>query len=468
MSSTQPARPAWLSPRPGRHSPGLGRHSPGPSPAGLSRRALLRGGAAALGAVAAGGALGGCSAGPPPGTATWSMWSSSPQEQAVWDDFGRYVERRMKVRSVSTLTPSEGYPTKLDLQLVSGTASIVTALNGWLIPTYASRGAHRPLDDLIADDPDFDLSDFYPAIRSISSFGHKTYAIGFDVAPTVLYYNRTLLEKNGIDPPSPTEPMSWEHFSELAVELSRKPDQYGFTCAPAIDDLVSWIYSAGGNVMNEAQDAGALHEPEALEAIGFVVDLFVKKKAAPPISNLVTEDALANFLQGNVAFMQNGPWQVVNVRKAPFEWDIVPFPAGPAGSRPRVSGSSFAIPSGVGGDELKLAWRLLKTLTSTGALNIYARAGRNNPARRSAGSAFTPPPRNLGIVQDILAGRLPHAGGHPFDVTTNWNRVRQLLGQDLPRAFLGQVSVADAVGGLTTRLDVLMRQHQDALRQAGG
>lgn len=430
----------------------------------LSRRGLLQlTGLAGLGA-AVGTTAAGCASSAPDGAATWAMWSSSPAERKVWEDFSQYVERQLGVESVPTLTPSSGYPTKLDLQLVSGTASLVTAINGQLLQTYAARGAHRPLDDLIAADPDFDLDDFYPAIRKINSFNGKTYGIGFDVAPTVLYYNKTLLAKQGITPPSATEPMSWATFRDLAIELTRPGEQYGFSCAPAIDDLVSWIYCAGGNVMNDDITRSTLGDPEAMEAIQFVVDLFVKDKVTPPITNLVTESSLSNFMDGNVVFMQNGPWQVVNVRKAEFDWDIVPFPAGAAGSTPRVSGSGFAIPAAVRGDDLELAWRLLKTLTSTGALDIYAKAGRNNPARLSAGTAFKPPPDNLGIVQQILAGKL--AGGHPFDVTSNWNQVKQLLSQDLPRTFLGQVTVADVIGGLTPRLDVLMQQHQDTVRQA--
>jgi len=427
----------------------------------LSRRRLL--GWAAAGGLAATGLLGGCASGPA-GAATWSMWSNSPDEGKVWADFSTYVERRLGVPSVPTLTPSDGYPTKLDLQLVSGTASLVTAVNGWLVPTYAARGAHRPLDDLIAGDPSLDVGDFYPATRAISSFGGRTYAIGFDVAPTVLYYNSSLFAQHGIAPPSPTEPMSWAAFRELAIEFSRPENQYGFTCAPNIDDLVSWIYCAGGNVMNQAQTLSTLGAPEAMAGLDFVVGLFARDRATPPIKNLVTENPLANFLQGNVAFMQNGPWQVVNARKATFDWDIVPFPAGPAGSTPRVSGSSFAVPAGTSERDLPLAWALLKTLTSTGALDIYGRAGRNNPARRSAGTAFRPPPANLGIVQRILAGEL--AGGHPFDVTTNWYQIRQLLAQDLPRSLLGQVPVRDAVAALTPRLDVLMSQHQDNVRLA--
>ena len=90
--------------------------------------------------------------------------------------------------------------------------------------------------------------------------------------------------------------------------------------------------------------------------------------------------------------------------------------------------------------------------------------GPEQPGAASAGSAFKPPPDNLGVVRDILAGKV--AGGHPFDVTTNWNQVKQLLGQDLPRTFLGQVSVPEAIDGLTPRLDVLIKQHQDNIRQA--
>ncbi|MEV0579838.1 sugar ABC transporter substrate-binding protein [Streptomyces sp. NPDC050392] len=427
----------------------------------LSRRSFLElGGLAGLGLAAAG-----CSSAPTSGRATWSMWSSSAEEMKVWEDFGTYVEQQLGVRSVATLTPSSGYSTKLDLQLVSGTASLVTALNGTLIPTYAARGAHRPLDDLIAADPDFELDDFYETSQRISTFNGKTYAIGFDVAPTVMYYNKDLLKKQGVPLPSRTEPMSWAAFRELTKQLTEPGEQYGFTCAPAIGDLVSWIYCAGGNVMSADGGRSILGEPRAMEALEFVIDLFVKDKVTPPIKNLVTENSLSNFLQGNVAFLQNGPWQVVNARKAKFDWDIIPFPAGAAGSTPRVSGTGFAIPSGVReGAELDLAWKLLKTLTSTGALDIYAKAGRNNPARRSAGSAFQPPPANLGIVRNILAGKL--ASGHAYDVTTNWNQVEQLLGQDLPRAFLGQVGIREVIDGLTPRLDVLMRQHRDTVSQA--
>ncbi|WP_420110601.1 ABC transporter substrate-binding protein [Pseudactinotalea sp.] len=425
----------------------------------LTRRSFLR--TAGLTTGVTGLAVAGCAPTVEPDTVTWSMWSNGPTEQEVWDAFSDFVESELGQRSLVDLTPSGGYVTRMDLQLVSGTQRMVHGVNGWLLPTYAGRGALLPLDDLIAGDSAFDHDDFFPAIRDIATFNGQTYGIGFDVAPTVLYVNLSLFEANGIAPPDPTVPMSWEEFRDLASAFSAQPDQYGFSCAPSLDDLVSWLYCAGGNVMNEEQSISTLHTAESMHALEFMVGLFTREKVTPPISNLVTTDSLAQFLDGNVAMMQNGPWQVLNVRNADFEWDVVPFPAGPVGSTPRLSGSVFGIPSAT--RDVELAWQLLTTLTSTGALDIYARAGRNNPARASASSAFAPPPDNLGVVQRILAGEI--AGGHQYDVTTNWNEVRNLLAQELPRAFLGQRTPAEVIDSVRPRLDVLMSQNTDNIRQ---
>lgn len=425
----------------------------------LSRRTLMRSGALGVGLAALAGA--GCAPRADPDTLSWSMWSSTAAETEVWDDFNAYVEESLGREAIAHLTPSSGYATKMDLQLVSGTQSMVHGVNGWLVPTYAGRGALRPLNDLIEDDPEFDHDDFFEPIRRISSFDDRTYGIGFDVAPMVLYYNKTLFEAEGIATPHPEIAMSWEEFRELAAAFV-KPNQYGFCCGPSIDDGISWLYSAGGNVMNTEQTESTLHAPEARHAIDFMVGLFTQDPVTPPIDNLVSTSSLANFLDGNVAMMQNGPWQVLNVRKADFEWDIAPFPAGPAGSLPRLSGSCFGIPTAA--KDVPMAWQLMKVLTSKQALDIYARAGRNNPARQSASTAFAPPPANLGLVQKILAGEV-EASGHQYDVTTNWNEVRNLLAQEFPQVFLGQRSVDEFLDSVRPRLDVLMAQNTDNIRQ---
>ncbi|WP_159698977.1 sugar ABC transporter substrate-binding protein [Arthrobacter sp. 18067] len=425
----------------------------------ITRRSMLKFGLA-TGTIASLGTTMGCSSSPAAGSeASWSMWSTGAAEDKVWKDFKNYVDSTLKINSTSNLTPSKGYQTKFDLQLASGTTSMVAAVSGTLIPAYAARGALMPLDDLIKADPSFDADDFYADSRKICSFNNKTYALGLDVAPTILYYNKTLFQELGVPLPSAREPMTWEQFHASAKAFTKKTDVYGFTCTPNIDDLMSWIYSAGGDLLNSDQTASALSSEASMKAMTFVHDLFVKDRITPPITNLVTENALSNFLQGNVAYLQNGPWQVLNLRNAKFEWDVVPFPQGPAGSLPRVSGSGFAIPAET--KDAETAWKLLKALTSKDALDIYASAGRNNPARKSAATAFVPPPANLGIVQEILDGKL--AGGHTFDVTTNWGEIRQLLSTDLPRSFLGQISLEDAVKSFTPELNALIGTHHETM-----
>lgn len=43
--------------------------------------------------------------------------------------------------------------------------------------------------------------------------------------------------------------------------------------------------------------------------------------------------------------------------------------------------------------------------------------------------------------------------------------MRNLLAQHLPRAFLGQSTISQVISDLRPRLDVLMAQNQDIIRQ---
>ncbi len=198
----------------------------------------------------------------------------------------------------------------------------------------------------------------------------------------------------------------------------------------------------------------------------FIIDLFVKDKVTPPIKNLVTENSMSQLHGGQRRLHAERPVAGGERPQGQVRLGHHPVPRRAAGSTPRVSGSGFAIPSGV-----RRRCRSRARVEAAEDADQHRRAGHlrqgrpQQPGPCSARvSAFQPPPDNLGIVQQILAGKV--AGGHAFDVTTNWNQVKQLLGQDLPRTFLGQVTVADAITGLTPRLDVLMRQHQDNMRQA--
>jgi multiple sugar transport system substrate-binding protein len=397
---------------------------------------------------------------------SWSVWSSSPAEEEVWNKLNVLASDKLGVPTRSLRTPSAPYVDKLQVQMVSGTPPEVADLQGLQVPTFASRQALLPLDDYIASDPDLRHSDFYPLIRQIMSYGGKTYGLGLDVGPMIMYYNRDMFRERGIPFPSPTEPLPWAEFRALAKEFTNPgKKQYGFTADPGFDSMVSFIWSAGGEFMDADQTTCTMLEPSAMDGIRYMVELFTVDKVTPPITSIANVNSIAvgNFTKGNVAFMFGGPWQVVNTRKAKFDWDVIPFPAGPAGSRARVSGSGMTIPSGV--KDRDTAWQLLKILTGNEALNIYGGAGRNNPARQSSASSFKPPPQNLGIVQRILLGEIAHT--HPYLTTTNWYEVQTLHQQVIPPMFLGQHSISDTIKQFKSGFDPLLAQHQANVKELG-
>ena len=62
------------------------------------------------------------------------------------------------------------------------------------MPGYAVRGALQPLASFI-DDSGFDVDDFFGPIRQGLSVDGELYALGYDIGPIILYYNKDLFNK---------------------------------------------------------------------------------------------------------------------------------------------------------------------------------------------------------------------------------------------------------------------------------
>ena len=61
----------------------------------------------------------------------------------------------------------------------------------------------------IEDDSDFDVGDFFGPIRQGLSVGDELYALGYDIGPIILYYNKASLQEGWRSPPPAETPMSW-------------------------------------------------------------------------------------------------------------------------------------------------------------------------------------------------------------------------------------------------------------------
>jgi multiple sugar transport system substrate-binding protein len=332
------------------------------------------------------------------------------------------------------------------------------------MPGFAVRGALQSLEPFIEDDSGFDVEDFFEPIRQGLSSEGELHALGYDIGPILLYYNKDLFNKAGVEPPSPETPMSWEVFREKAEQLTDPAaKEYGFVTQPVFDSIVPWLWSGGGDYMNAAETECTLDTPESIEAMEFVISMITDGIAAPVTDLANTSFAIEEFFSGKVGMHVDGPWQFINIKEnSDFEWDVAPLPAGPAGSVTPAAGSGFGISNTT--ENPDAAWKALKILTSTGSLEKLVKAGRGYPARQSAVPTFeNPPPDNVDVVQKILVSDIGEA--RPFVTTTTWQETTVMMGRDFSPVFLGKQSVEEVVDKVKPQFDELLQEHQEILEK---
>ena len=396
----------------------------------------------------------------------WSMWSATEAETEVWQGLADDVNAAYPNITVNLETTSfNDYWDKLQTQLASGTEADIIAMQSLRMPVFAARNAMRPLGPLYEAEDGFDYEDFFTPISRGLSFDGNVYAFGYDLGPIMLFYNKDLFNEAGVPLPSPTEPMSWEQFRETAAALTDADNnQYGFTIQPNFTAAIPWLWSGGGDYLNEEETQTLLDSEESLAALNFLIGLFTDDPVAAPITDLAnTQFARETFNSGNVGMHQDGPWQFVNLREdAAFDWDVAPLPAGPAGSITWVAGSGFGISNTT--DHVEEAWQALQVITSTESLEKVASSGRGYPARQSAVPAFIDPqepPEHVDVVEQILNEDI--ASARFLKTTTTWQETEVMLQQEFNPVYLGEISVEETIERVVPRFNELLEKHQELL-----
>ena len=258
--------------------------------------------------------------------------------------------------------------------------------------------------------------------------------------------------------------MSWEEFRKLAQRLTDTGQrQYGYAQDWTFDWIIPWIWSNGGDYMNEDASKSTLDAPEAMEGMQFLSDLY-RDEIAAPVTDFADPTAGFNrFLSGRIAMHINGPWQIVNVRaNAKFGFDVAPIPTGSAGSVAWAAGSGFGVSSVT--ENADAAFKAISVITGEESLKSLTAAGRGYPARQSAVPIFEDekPPAHADIVQQVLNSELPETETRPFRSTATWQETDVMLTQELiPAVFLGDPSLDQAVRNVTPKFDDLLTRAKD-------
>ena len=132
------------------------------------------------------------------------FWNGSEEESKFWQDLAADASKTVGNVEVKFETDSfANFWTKLPADAASGTVADILGLQSLRTAGFTSRNLYLPLDDLIKDDKSFDLSDFDKTIVDGLSYKGKLYALSYDFGPNIVYVNKTLFQKAGVDLPKP-------------------------------------------------------------------------------------------------------------------------------------------------------------------------------------------------------------------------------------------------------------------------
>lgn len=356
-----------------------------------------------------GGGSGGASGGS--GGGTISLWARDSDQSFIKSLTDDYNKSQSKIKVKLTIIPAANFVQKFGAAAATGSAPDVAAIDLVYLPYFASKGT---LEDLTSRSKELDYMDkLTPAHLRLAKYQDKLYALPFSAEASVLYYNKTLFKKAGLDPAKP--PKTWDEVKSAAQKIrALGKDTYGYYFSGAcggclIFTAMPYLWAAGGDLI---QGDGPDQKPIISSSAGVKEGLTFFKDMwdSGLVPAAAKSDAGANF---------NGPFQTGKVgmygagafaagvlaADKKLDFGITPLPGKTAGQTGSFAGGDeIAIPSGSKNKDA--AWEFLKWVTGTEAQTALGKLGPV-PVRTdvAAGPYAAQSPYNPLLAKEMSEGK---------------------------------------------------------------
>lgn len=202
------------------------------------------------------------------------------------------------------------------------------------LPQLLADKAVRPIDELL-EARQVDFGDGFQR-GGLTAFAADAslQCMPHDVSPVVVYYNEDLVDlqrlaPEGEEPPSAVDGWDWETFARAARQAARGPAD-GLYLDPALSTLAPFVWSAGGDVVDDPQAPTTLtlSDGEARDALEQVLALARDPEVTPTRSELRREDAVARFAHGKLGMILGTRALTPRLRRAEgLNFDVMPLPS---------------------------------------------------------------------------------------------------------------------------------------------
>ncbi|MEJ5887278.1 sugar ABC transporter substrate-binding protein [Pseudokineococcus marinus] len=378
-------------------------------------------------------------------TVEMGTWIGGEADQAQWSAYVDAGEAADPEVSVSFSGPPIGdFYTKLPTVLRGSNAPCIVTLQNGQVGPYVS--GLEPLEQY-AEEAGVDFGDYNSAMIEQLSVDGQVYAIPYDAAPAVVYYNKEMFEAAGVPEPS----IDWTTEDFLAAARATTRDGvWGFALGQGITPVTSLMSANGENYVSE-DGVADLDDPNLVSRFQWYVDLATEEGVAKPLEasggSFPDIDA---FSTGQAAMSMNGLWDLPNEQEKLGE-DVVgvaTVPSDDGGSMGYVGGTGFAMTKSCGDKEA--AFAAIKAITSAEAMQSVARSRATVVARPDSFDAWA---ETIGSQQTADVVRQLTENSFTTPTPSELSQLNTLITQYETNAFSGESSAQEVLQQVASALN---------------
>jgi multiple sugar transport system substrate-binding protein len=390
----------------------------------------------------------------------FAFWGDPAEEAAYTAVVDLFEAAHPDIDVTIDYTPGQSdYYRKIASDFAAGDPPDVYLTNYRQFGQYAGAGGLAPIQSFIDGSDVISEDDFYDLSLDAFRFGDPgvLYCLPQNISSLVVYYNKDLFQAAGI--PLPEDGWNWGTFVAAAQALTQDTDgdgtidQYGVVVEPSMYRMVSFIWGAGGEIVDDTENPTTLtiDTPEAIDGLTKFIGLGASGvNVVPSEEEVAAEDDQDRFMRGGAGMFIQSRRPVPTLREIDgFSWNVTSLPVLNEAATVLHS-DAFCMAADTSNADA--VWTFIEYAGSADAQLLMAETGRTVPSMISvsessvflqgvplsqAGSSSlsspdteeTQPPANSQVYLDNIAVM------HRLPTTSTWTEVEDIFNAEFDRSF---------------------------------
>ncbi len=384
---------------------------------------------------------------------TYMMWGDPP-EIAVWEQLvSDFEAANPDIHVKVEVTDWDSYWDKLRIQTVGGDAPDIFAMDAPIYPDWQSRGTLLNLQPFIDADPSA-LEGIYAGPLSTYELADGYFGLPRDFQTIVMFYNKDMFDAAGVAYPDENWTLDDLKAAAAALTLDKDGDgtndQWGIS-TEVWDMEPFWgpvVKAFGGEIITDDYSETLMTKGPAADAWSFITGMVADD------GSIMSEEDLDSygwdgFLAGVAAMTFSGHWVIPGYNDLEFNWEVAPFPAGPAKRATIVNSAGVVISSGT--EHPEESWKFVSYVLSEAGQSTLASLGFAIPVHEGAATGPAYLEQTSRGDHTLFVDALEYAFTKPsFRGYEEWSSA---VGDPLSSVWMGELSIEDALGEIDATAD---------------